>query len=97
MLLNDEWVDNAKAIKRYCMLDLNPRPKSSSFKEIHNKPETLKEAPLKPNQETITNAKGTNDFVGVKNRNDKSIRKESEFVVGQKVFYFPKFLGMDHS
>ena len=72
------------------MLALNPTPKLSSVKESMSEPMAKpREPPLEPKHGTKTNAKGTNDFVGVKNQNDKSIGKGSEFVEGQKVLYFP--------
>ena len=45
VLLNDKYVDDAKAIKSCCMLDIKPPPKPSSFKEIHNEPKKLREPP----------------------------------------------------
>ena len=69
---------------------MNPTPKLASVKESTSEPMVkLREPPLEPKHGTKTNAKGTNHFVGVKNRIDKSIGKESEFVEGQKVLYCP--------
>ena len=90
MLLNDKCVENAKAIKPCCMLDINPPPKSSSAKESPGEPkDKLREIPIKPNKEKTPNARVTNNFKGVKNRKEKSKGKESEFVKGQQVYYFP--------
>ena len=69
---------------------MNPTPKLASVKESTSEPmEKPRGPPLEPTCGTKTNAKETKNFVGVKDRIDKSIGKESEFVEGQKVLYCP--------